>query len=48
VKSYRLHANSYVAKPTLFDAFLQLVKTINDFWLTGAKGFPTLALTTRR
>jgi two-component system, chemotaxis family, response regulator Rcp1 len=38
-KSYDLHANSYVTKPLQFTAFLKLVQSINDFWLTQSK-FP--------
>jgi two-component system, chemotaxis family, response regulator Rcp1 len=37
VKSYQLQANCYLSKPIHFDAFFSLVKSINDFWLTGAK-----------
>jgi CheY-like chemotaxis protein len=33
-KSYELHANCYLNKPVLFDAFDSLVKNINNFWLT--------------
>jgi len=39
-KSYELHANSYITKPMQFDAFLTLVKSINDFWLTHSKAPP--------
>jgi len=35
-KSYELHANCYLSKPVLFDAFDSLVKNINEFWLTEA------------
>jgi chemotaxis family two-component system response regulator Rcp1 len=34
VKSYRLQANCYLVKPVLFDDFVSLVRSINDFWLT--------------
>ena len=37
VKSYQLQANCYLSKPVQFDAFENLVKSINDFWLTKAK-----------
>ena len=37
VKSYQLQANCYLTKPVQLDAFEQLVKGINDFWLTMAK-----------
>ena len=32
--SYSLHANCYLTKPVQLPAFEQLVKSINDFWLT--------------
>jgi two-component system, chemotaxis family, response regulator Rcp1 len=34
VKSYHLQANCYLSKPVQLDAFENLVKSINDFWLT--------------
>ncbi len=34
VKSYQLQANCYLSKPVQFDAFEDLVKSINNFWLT--------------
>jgi two-component system, chemotaxis family, response regulator Rcp1 len=37
VKSYQLHANCYLCKPVQLSAFENLVKSINDFWLTKAK-----------
>jgi CheY-like chemotaxis protein len=37
VKSYQLRANCYLTKPVQLDAFENLVKSINDFWLTKAK-----------
>ena len=37
VKSYQLQANSYLTKPVELDRFENLVKSINDFWLTKAK-----------
>ena len=36
VKSYQLQANCYLNKPVQLDAFENLVKSINDFWLTTA------------
>lgn len=36
-KSYQLQANSYLSKPVELDAFQNLVKSINDFWLIKAK-----------
>jgi two-component system, chemotaxis family, response regulator Rcp1 len=37
VKSYELQANCYLSKPVQLDAFENLVKSINDFWLTKVK-----------
>jgi len=37
VKSYQLQANCFLSKPVQLDAFLGLVKSINDFWLTRVK-----------
>ena len=34
MRSYRLHANCYVTKPVDFDQFLDVAKSIEDFWLT--------------
>jgi CheY-like chemotaxis protein len=34
LKSYELNANAYLRKPVTLDAFDNLVKSINDFWLT--------------
>jgi CheY-like chemotaxis protein len=36
-KSYQLQANCYLCKPVQLDAFENLVKSINDFWLVKAK-----------
>jgi len=37
VNSYQLRANCYLSKPVQLEAFENLVKSINDFWLTKAK-----------
>jgi two-component system, chemotaxis family, response regulator Rcp1 len=34
LRSYELHANSYVTKPVGLDAFLESVRGIENFWLT--------------
>jgi CheY-like chemotaxis protein len=34
LKSYELNANAYLRKPVTLDAFENLVRSINDFWLT--------------
>jgi len=36
-KSYQLQANCYLNKPVELDEFENLVKSINDFWLTKAR-----------
>jgi len=36
-RAYRLHANCYVTKPADFDAFVGLVKSLEQFWLATAK-----------
>ena len=33
-RSYLLHANCYISKPVDLDGFLQVVRSIEDFWLT--------------
>lgn len=33
-KSYRSHANCYIAKPVDFENFMQVVRSLEDFWLT--------------
>lgn len=37
VKSYDLHANCYITKPVDLDQFINVVKTVEDFWLTVVK-----------
>ena len=34
LRSYDLHANCYVTKPVDLDQFINIVKSINDFWFT--------------
>ena len=34
LKAYNLHANCYITKPVDLDRFIQVVKSIEDFWLT--------------
>jgi len=36
-KCYLLHANCYLTKPVQLGAFENLVKSINDFWLTNVE-----------
>lgn len=33
LKSYNLHANSFVTKPVDLEKFLDVVRTVEDFWL---------------
>ncbi len=37
LKSYNLHANCYVVKPIDLDQFLEVVKTLQGFWLMVVK-----------
>jgi CheY-like chemotaxis protein len=37
LRTYRLHANSYITKPVNLDGFLEVVKSIDSFWLTVVK-----------
>jgi chemotaxis family two-component system response regulator Rcp1 len=49
-KSYQLQANCYLNKPVQLEKFEELVKNINDFWLTKVKlwaGLPALSQGTR-
>jgi two-component system response regulator len=34
IRSYQLHANCYVTKPVNFERFLEIVQSIESFWLT--------------
>jgi len=37
LKSYNLHANCYIAKPVDLQQFIEVVKTVEDFWVTIVK-----------
>ena len=37
LKVYDLHANCYITKPVDLDQFLNVVKSIKDFWFTVVK-----------
>jgi len=37
LRSYRLHANCYITKPVGLDGFLEVVKSIDSFWLSIVK-----------
>ena len=34
LKTYNLHANCYITKPVDLERFIEVVKSIEDFWLT--------------
>jgi CheY-like chemotaxis protein len=34
LRAYNLYASGYITKPTRFDEFVQVVKSIEDFWFT--------------
>lgn len=34
LQSYRLHANCYITKPVDLDKFLEIIETLQDFWLS--------------
>lgn len=34
IKSYDLHANCYISKPVEFDGFVEVVRSIEDFWFS--------------
>jgi CheY-like chemotaxis protein len=34
LRTYNLHANCYITKPVDFNRFMEVVKSIEDFWLT--------------
>jgi len=37
IKTYNLHANCFVTKPTDLDQFVKVVQSIEDFWFTIVK-----------
>ena len=34
LRAYKLHANCYITKPVDFNRFMEVVQSIEDFWLT--------------
>jgi chemotaxis family two-component system response regulator Rcp1 len=36
-RSYELHANAYLTKPVDFDGFLEVINTLEEFWLEVVK-----------
>ncbi len=41
IKAYNLHANCYITKPLEFDRFLQIIRSIEDFWFNIVQLPPT-------
>ena len=39
--AYKMHANSYITKPTGLDRWVELFRSVNDFWFKTAKLPPT-------
>jgi two-component system response regulator len=37
LQAYGLHANCYITKPVEFDQFMEIIKSIENFWLTVVK-----------
>jgi chemotaxis family two-component system response regulator Rcp1 len=37
LRSYRLHANCYITKPVDLNGFLEVIKSIDSFWLSVVK-----------
>jgi chemotaxis family two-component system response regulator Rcp1 len=37
LRSYQLHANCYITKPVNLEGFLEVVKSIDNFWLSVVK-----------
>jgi CheY-like chemotaxis protein len=37
LRSYRLHANCYITKPVGLNGFLEVIKSIDNFWLSVVK-----------
>ena len=37
IRSYDLHANCYITKPVDFSKFINVIKSVEDFWLTVVK-----------
>jgi CheY-like chemotaxis protein len=37
LRSYRLHANCFITKPVGLEGFLEVVKSIDSFWLSVVK-----------
>jgi chemotaxis family two-component system response regulator Rcp1 len=44
LRTYQLHANSYITKPVDLEGFLKVVKSIDSFWLSVVKLPPSAVL----
>jgi chemotaxis family two-component system response regulator Rcp1 len=33
IKSYQLHANCYISKPVTLDSFMEVIRSVEEFWL---------------
>ena len=47
IATYKLHANCYITKPVDFDQFINVVKSIENFWFTVVKLPPKDAVPSR-
>ena len=43
IKTYELHANCYITKPVDLEQFMEVIKSIENFWLTVVKLPPDYA-----
>jgi CheY-like chemotaxis protein len=46
LQAYNCHANCYITKPVDLDQFIEMVKSIENFWLSSAVKLPGAALDT--
>ena len=47
IKSYQMHANCYVTKPVNLEKFLEVVRSVEEFWLSVVK-LPTSGMLPKR
>ena len=47
IATYKLHANCYITKPVDFDQFINVVKSIEEFWFTVVRLPPKDAVSSR-
>ena len=48
LRSYKLHANAYVTKPVDFDRFIEVVRQIDEFFVTRREAAVALRLSACR